>query len=251
MSKINIESLIGALSSDRVAEMLEKVLEPLVNKAVNKVLDEVLDKKFEALTMALDSVKAELCQKNEQLDQTMKRNAALQVKVNNQAQQIEQLEAYNRQDNLIVQGIPLTYAQAVTHENGAGATAENSAGTEELFIKLCNNDLGLTIQPCDISICHRLPKAPHQDHPAIIVRFTNRKARMAVLQARKKLRDAKKKIFINEHLTQRSAKLFASTRTLLKDKRINQTWTRNGQVCVKLLDLSIRTITTETELAEL
>jgi len=243
MSKINIDSLVAALTNDKVAEALSTVLKPLIQLSI----DELVSKRLTEVSEGLASLKAELRSKNEQVTQLSKQNAELKQTITNQAHVIEQLEAYNRQDNLIIQGIPSSYAQVAT--GASNSNSEHSSETEELVLNLCHSTLDVDIQPGDISICHRLPKGDRQDHAPIIVRFTSRKARNAVLAARRKLRnESSRKVYINEHLTRHASKLFAAGRRLLKDKKIAQVWTKNGLVVVKMLNGTVKPITCETDL---
>lgn len=244
MAKINVDSLVQALGNDRVLEALGKIFQTSLDEAL---------KKLDTLSHAFESLQQDLKRRSDQVDHLTKQNADLKTQVHNQTLHIEQLEAYNRQENLIVQGLPVGYAQAVS---GASAVneeevAEHSADTEVKFLKLCEKQLGLAIQPSDISICHRLPKSQKQRFPPVIVRFTNRKARTAVLQARKKLRGVDSNappVYINEHLTRSAATLFANARKLVKDSKLNRVWTKNGRVLVKTLDGQASYINDQAEL---
>lgn len=243
MSKINIDSLVAALTSDKVTETLGKVLQPLIQLSI----DELVSKRLEVVSEGLSSLKKEVQLKNEQISQLSKQNAELKQTVMNQSHVIEQLEAYNRQDNVIIQGIPSNYAQAVV--GTSNSNTEHSSVTEDLVLDLFQSTLNLDIQPGDISICHRLPKGDRQEHAPIIVRFTSRKARNAVLAAKKKLRhESSRKVYINEHLTRQSSKLYATARRLLKEKKVSQVWTKNGQVMIKLLSGPTKAITCEPDL---
>lgn len=153
---------------------------------------------------------------------------------------VEQLEAYTRVDNLIIHGIPESYAEKTT----AGITADTVPGesvqnTESAVLQLFSEKLSLNLSPADISVCHRLKKL-NQKAPfrPVIVRFTNRKARSAVLAAKKRLRQRQDcgGIYINEHLTNAAGKLFATAREVLKNRKIGSAWTWNGRVYIKLLD---------------
>jgi hypothetical protein len=229
MAKINVDSLVTALSHEKVLDALGKIVQNSIDAAFSEKLD--------SLSRAFESLQTELKQRNAQIDTLTKKNAELKTQIRNQNLQIEKLEAYNRQENLIVQGLPVSYAQAATTAAADGDDAvEHSADTELKFLTLCGDKLGLQLKPSDISICHRLPKSAKQQFPPVIVRFTNRKARTAVLQARKKLRGTDTPVYINEHLTRSAATLFSNARKLLKESKLGGVWTKNGQVIIKSLD---------------
>jgi hypothetical protein len=130
--------------------------------------------------------------------------------------------------------------------------AENSADTKAVFLNFCSSTLHLDVRPEEISICHRLRKSNPNQPPTIVVRFTSRKVRAAVLRARKELRVSGKPrqqpVYINEHLTRNTSAIFAAARKLVKAHKVKQSWTSNGQVKIKLLDDSIRSISMKTEL---
>ena len=174
---------------------------------------------------------------------------------------MDQIETYTKQDNLIIHGLPADYAEVLTASTTDGAAdavvseRENSTTSEVLFMKFCADRLGVNICHEDISVCHRLKKLHAVQHPPVIVRFTNRKARAAVLAARpsRSIGNASSTVpvYINEHLTKRTSQLFAEARKVMKAKRINKTWTYNGRVVVKLRDETIRTINSLSELESL
>jgi len=253
MAKINADALITALCNEKVLEVLKGIIQDSISAALESKFAE----KFDSLNQTIEALQGELKLRNGQISTLSKQNAELNTKVHNQSVLIEGLEAYNRQDNLIIQGLPLTFAQAVAgsdaapsvlSENLEGAK-EHSADTEHRFLQFCNSQLGVSIAATDVSVCHRLPKHARQEYPPVVVRFTNRKARELVLNARKRLRNAECKIFINEHLTRSAAMLFSDARKLVKGKKILQAWTKNGRVLVKALDNTVSRINTEADLA--
>ena len=50
---------------------------------------------------------------------------------------------------------------------------------------------------------------------------------------KKILRQQKRNIYINEHLTKRASDLYYKARKLVKNDKIFAAWTRNGQVFIK------------------
>jgi hypothetical protein len=71
----------------------------------------------------------------------------------------------------------------------------------------------------------------------MIVRFSNRKAKLQVLAARKYLREQESTrfIFINEHLTKTASALFEKARAAVKAQQVQRAWTWNGRVFVRTL----------------
>ena len=124
---------------------------------------------------------------------------------------------------------------------------ESKAESEVTFLNFCHE----LIQQSDIAACHRLPKSGRAMYAPLLIRFTDRKIRSRVLSARKQLRETKKEVYINEHLTKTASDIFAAARRLQKDRKILQTWTTNGKVMVKLLDNKTRPIFFKSDLAPL
>jgi predicted dithiol-disulfide oxidoreductase (DUF899 family) len=69
----------------------------------------------------------------------------------------------------------------------------------------------------------------------MIVRFSNRKAKTAVLAARKELRRQEdcKYVFGNEQMTKSAVELFEKARELVKQRKIQRAWTWNCKIFVK------------------
>ena len=86
---------------------------------------------------------------------------------------------------------------------------------------------------------------PHEPAP-IIVRFLRRTDRNRVISERKQLKDYNQdrdfKIYVNEDLTTRRAKLFAKMRTLQKKRLLKQAWTYNGNIKVMMPNGEIKNI---------
>ena len=97
--------------------------------------------------------------------------------------------------------------------------AETSVATETAVLDFSNNVLGVPLTRNDISIAHRLPKRPTDSKPAaIIVRFTNRRARDAVYNARKALTRRNLNVYVNEHLIKSRSVVLREARKLVKAK---------------------------------
>lgn len=249
MSTKSKSAQAAALSAESFTEILVEAL------ASPKVLDAL----YEALASRLqqvitDAIDGAMTHVYTQLHEKDREISSLQ-------QQVENLEAYTRVDNVIVHGIKEAVAE-VASISGADSSAsiatqptgEPSASTEQLFIEFCRSKLDVNIQSQDISVAHRLGQTRSGRGPRpIIVRFVNRKAKNQVLQARKRLRtdNTCRHIFINEHLTPRTAQLFQKARHLVKMKSIIGTWTWNGKIYIKTVNGSKKLILTDSDLSGL
>ena len=159
--------------------------------------------------------------------------AALEQKIDTLEEKVDELEQMSRQNTVRVNGIP---------ESG------QREDTDTLIVQLAKEKLGCNITKADITVSHRLGK-PHSDKPRVIVaRFVNHDTKTALLKNGKRLKNTS--ISINEDLTKVRSKLAFEARVLQRSGKIQQTWTRDGTVYVKMDD-SILRINTEKGLNDL
>ena len=158
--------------------------------------------------------------------------AALQSEVQVLQDDYDALEEYGRRNGLRISGIP-------EQDNGDTTTA---------IVNLANDVLKVE-PPLQREISHRLRKPrnarPHEPAP-VIVCFLRRTDRNRVISERKQLKDYNQdgdfKIYVNEDLTTRRAKLFAKMRTLQKKRLLKQAWTYNGNIKVMMPNGEIKNI---------
>ena len=129
----------------------------------------------------------------------------------------DKLEQYQRRDNLRIVGI----------EEEVG---ESEDKLEEKIAEVAR-EIGVTLDPGDISVAHRLGKKPdgrNENHARpVIVKFTRRKKRSEILKKKGELKKSRKKIFINEDLTGLRATLFK----IVKDsEKVKNVTTRDGKI---------------------
>ena len=170
--------------------------------------------------------------------------AALQNEVQVLQDDYDALEQYGRRNGLRISGI-------LERDNEDTTTAIVNLANEVLKVEP-------PLQRDDISISHRLkkPRRAKPEEPApIIVRFLRRTDRNRVIRARKELKvyneDRDIKIYVNEDLTTRRAKLFAKMRTLQKKRLLKQAWTYNGNIKVMMTNGEIKNITNESSIKSL
>ena len=161
--------------------------------------------------------------------------AALQSEVQVLQDDYDALEQYGRRNGLRISGIP----------------EQDNEDTTTAIVNLADDVLKVEppLQRDDISISHRLRKPrnarPHEPAP-VIVRFLRRTDRNRVISERKQLKDYNQdrdfKIYVDEDLTTRRAKLFAKMRTLQKKRLLKQAWTYNGNIKVMMPNGEIKNI---------
>jgi len=212
------------------ASLTDELIKALSDDGVVKAIGAIFEQRLTDILQVVDQLKSE----NKRQCNVI---AKLETEIRNANSKIDSLEQYNRHDNLIITGLPLSsYAEATSTGSASSSTPrETSQATEAAVIDLCATHLHVDIQPSDISVAHRLkkPTGPNPGPPAVIVRFTSRKARERVYVARRNLKDCPTKIYINEDLTKPTAELFRHARQLIKQKAIHSAWTAGGIVYIR------------------
>lgn len=211
---------------------------------------------LESENKSMDKRIRELCVDTKNADTKI---VAVAADSNNSKKELSELLCYSYRDNLMIYGLPpLTQAEAATsavlshHDQsqlsqtfaGQISSASTNESTEQSVLHLFNDVMHVTVEPGDISVAHRLPAGnrrsvspgtdttPRGPGP-VIVKFTRRSVRDQVYSARRSLKSANNRIFINEHLTQENAKLFKRARELVKQSKLASAWTMNGNVFTK------------------
>ena len=215
-------------NGDKILQLTKNQLEDLVHKMVQEATkplqSEIIDLKTEIaqLRKSQEFLSGQHDSLNKNYDNAMKVNDKqrqvirklnqctndLKKQRNNEELKVDELEQYDRRQNLIFEGVPQFQNENVT----------------EIIWSLANKlDVNLTAN--DISIAHRLPvKRPRMNsesnvtnrcHPGIIFRFISRQRRNEMYSNRMKAKDISdfpvqgmNKLNVNENLTQRRKRLF-------------------------------------------
>lgn len=158
-------------------------------------------------------------------------------KINLLERRIEDLEQYSRLDDLLIPGFEIqrTYAQTVAgsgaEENLKNPTLNPDVLTPEQQVIKFFESKAITIDSKNIAACHVMP-LKYNKKPNIIIHFANRKHKMEVLRNARKLKGTG--VYVNEHLTKRNADIAKEARILKKERKIQDTWTRNCKIHIKL-----------------
>jgi hypothetical protein len=218
----------------------------------------------------LDALEAEVLELKTQLKEKDERITFLERRVDEVKEQgelitslegrIEDLEQYTRKEDVIITGIQIDrkYAEVAA---AAAAQAKNdkekNSGKDKkgkqkndaeqqsnVAVELNNivedqvieflNSKGVYIKKDEIAACHTLGKPTNNGLQKIIMRFANRRSKAKVMITAKKLKGTG--VFINEHLTRRTAEIAKAARDLRREGKILSTFTRDCKVIVKKND---------------
>lgn len=209
-----VDDLVQALRDARVIEALGTVMQLHIQPLIQTI--------------------TELKEDNKRKDEKIK---VLEDELHSSSKRLDALEAHTRRDNLIISGLPVqSFGEAAATSTADEANVNQSNElVETSVLKLFNEKMNLAIERNDISVAHRLnkPNSTTPGPPTTVVRFTNRKARDRVYNARRELRKAQNQIFINEDLNSKTSELFYEARRKVRARAIHSAWTSSCIVYVK------------------
>ena len=154
------------------------------------------------------------------------KSALLASKLNDQ-------EQYSRRNNVRVFGVKDTNPK------------ENAEQSEQKVLTLFNSILERPLQPGDIEIAHRTGRFTDKADRSIIVKLISRKAKIALIRNRKKLKG--KKQSIAEDLTTQNVRLLQKAKELAC---VVQTWSTEGRLFAKSATDKVKVIDSNTLLNE-
>ena len=225
----------------------------LTEEAIVKLIDNKLkeqEAKFLIIIRDLQAVNTDLKKRIETLEKDV--IMAFQELEDNK-RDIHKIDQYQRRNNLEISGIPDSFE---------GEDLQNIC--TEIFNRICTPP-GEAIDPdeaithLDIEGCHRLKGTDKNNVPTTIIRFVNRRTCEDIMEHKTliknlnidELGDAVKSIYVNENHCPYYRELAARCRRLRKHKMIDNTWSNNGIIKIKLCDGKFRIITHQADLDKL
>ena len=153
----------------------------------------------------------------------------LNVRVTALEEKTDDLEQYSRRNTVRIRSIP----EALNED------------TDGLVKDVAARKLDVQLTKHDFVRSHRVGrKSEEKDTPRdVIVRFTSHNTKVAVMRNARKLKGTH--IFINEDLTKVRSTIAWEARSLKRENKVADTWTRDGIVFVKVGENSIKSFTTE------
>lgn len=181
-------------------------------KDTNSKLSE-LSEKYDRISVSLESV-VELKKKVEVLEITLEEK---NKEIQELQRSVQQNEQYMRRNQIEVGGV-----EELEGEN-----------VEEIVINVARK-LQIQLSPSDVQASHRILS---RTSPApIIVEFTNRKVKEALLNSKRKIflkDDQGRKIYLNESLTPFYKNLLWQSKNLARDHGMKFCWFKNHKIFIK------------------
>lgn len=232
--KIKTDDIIEALLDPKVQEALSANM----SSSLALMIDEILSKKLDSVLRTCSDLKKENVSLRQNIDKLEKSYTVLSRTNDDLVVRMNAQEAYTRRENIVIRGVPEQSYSEAGIRSGEGQIQDtlptgSSMAVEQSVIALCRDKLGIDILPNEISSAHRIKKRDKDATRPIIVRFATSKIRDRIMRAKKLLRTDSSRIYISEHLTNSTSKLFYEARKLVAEKKIASTWTMNGVVYFK------------------
>ena len=216
-------------SMNEINTKLDKLgsIESLLN-TVNTTVSEQ-SQLLEALTSRIESLEKHSEKQASKIAILEKDNFEKNKKVAELENKLDELEQYSKIDNVIISGLAAhSYSTAASTEIDTPQAHEN---VNDRVLSLFNNDMKTDISKEDISAIHYLNTRNNKKN--IIVRFISRATKNRVMTAAKNLKGRSPRVFVNEHLTQKTSKIYYRARQLRAENRIENTWTKDCKVFIK------------------
>ena len=108
------------------------------------------------MTAAIGALRQDLDARKATIDKLSMENALLKEKLASCEDYVASLEQYSRSDNLIHNGIPVTYTETTTATDQQNRNGESYATTFDKVIQFYHDELGVAVTTSDISTAHRI-----------------------------------------------------------------------------------------------
>jgi len=236
----------------KMETMLRSILDEILEFKLTAILSSILDAKlrtyeesmsffntsFESMKDKINGLEKQtntLTRENERLRSD---SANLRKEIGDLKSALEEQAQYTRRECLEIRGVP----------------ALQGEDTNEI-VKKIGSLIDADVNDTDISISHRIPlssngesastpSTPRVRHPAIVVKFTNRRIRDRFYKARPKLKSCNisdiglgrfgaDKIYIQESLTESKRKLFKKCLKFRKDHNYKFIWSHYGVIYLR------------------
>jgi len=213
-------------------EMLED--NKIIKKEVQDVIESIgfANKKYEEMEKE-NAVMKEKIKELEERTKTLEGKASDKNEREEDLQRIKstqnEMEQYSRNRNLEILGV----------EKPQEKPQENVREIVRKIAEVLQLD---NFEAEQIEMCHRIPSRNTERAESIIVQFKSRVHREEWLEKRKKKvvtnaqignKDNKKRIYINEHMTQYYKQLFWKTKQYAKVKQIKFVWIKNSKIYIR------------------
>lgn len=185
--------------------------------------------KFEEQKKEIEEVRADFKRLSNENDALRTSMTALQNKIASSDLEIENIQAYSRRNNLEIVNIP-----------------ETPGEDPDAVVKKLATVVGVSLNPGDIDVCHRIPIRNRAKTKPLLVKFSGQRSRNSFQKAMKAKKPQVKDIipsssssvpiYANEHLTQEKKILLGKVTMHKKKEKAKYVWVKNNIIFYKRSD---------------
>lgn len=222
--EVLLDTFLGALSNP---DMLDRFVNSLCSIPLLK--DKIVQCLMPSLEDQITNILQPLKETANDLKSSLK---TMQTNYDKLEDRYDDLEQYSRRQSVRIAGVG-----EIDNEN-----------TDDLVVSFAKDVLDIDLEHVEIDRSHRVGKAS-QKKPVrdIIVRFVSYKSRRKVLKAKRNMftynQQNNTRYQINEDLTKKRSFLAFQARQLKRKGHIDDTWTFDGKIFIKLPDSRVQVCT--------
>ena len=219
-------SFISAIAP-LLAPTLCAALKPEIERTINATIQSAVERTIAPLIATIESQRVEIAQQKSHIANLEQAVGDLYKRTEELEIQQEEQEQYSRRTCLRFHNI-----------------SPDATDTDEAVIKICKENLGVTLTKDDIGRSHFVGRANVKGNRQVIVRFLSYRTRAHVFRNKKKLKGHPGKVFLTEDLTLYRRRLVNTLIDLQKNHVISSFWTNDGRIFAKKSDGSSKVMIT-------
>jgi len=207
-----VDQLLEALKQDSITEALGAAIAPFLALSVQEIINKELGQTHKQLTADNKTLK-------NQVQALSTENVELKTRLTSAEERLDTLDRESRGKNIIIRGLPEgSYAERAGASNAPDDSASSLSVTNTV-LKLFSEEMGVTVDPKDVTAAFRMKAGPRDTARSIMIKFDSAKTKEAVIRAKKHLHQKKSQVYISEHLTKAAAERFARARALVRVRK--------------------------------
>ena len=177
--------------------------------AMKECIEKAVEDKMGPLIRSIQHLETIVERQSERITKYEEQFESMYTQINHLENKYNEIEQYSRRNCLRIYGMPETTGEV----------------TDDLVINLARDKLEVTLSAADIDRSHRIGRNLQDKTRAVIVKFTNYRARSSVIKARRKLKGSGTAIC--EDLTKSNLKLLKAT---ADHKDVKSAWSLDGKI---------------------
>lgn len=202
------------IDEDLLMQKFQLLIKEALNEEDNlKTMKKIMVKHTNELMKEVAHLRNLLMERDQKIDALTKNIEDMEIKY-------DELEQYSRRNSMRIEGIPETQGE----------------DPYEVVVKLANETLNVDppLSADDIDRTHRVGRREEGKTRPLLVKMATYRKRQVMMSKRTTLHSRSgPKVFLNDDLTRRRAKLLWHARKMKSDGTINGCWSADGKILIK------------------